>query len=162
MRCWERLDTLLSTAAHCLIEKQTVFSDIVEHPRPFWRRIWEGRLRTVKYILPALISAWSKDQNPASDSLVWMMNWQITLTYGKTCDWDNRNPLPCHALLFCLQVLVPCRNLFPGKKNPSLTDLMLMHRVWFPERWFWWYLSMNRGLEESPGTKLPRLNCFPV
>lgn len=121
MRCWERLDTLLSTAAHCLIEKQTVFSDIVEHPRPFWRRIWEGRLRTVKYILPALISAWSKDQNPASDSLVWMMNWQITLTYGKTCDWDNRNPLPCHALLFCLQVLVPCRNLFPGKKK-SLSD----------------------------------------
>lgn len=73
----------------------------------------------MKYILPALLSACSKDQNPASDSLVWMMNWQITLSHGKICGWDKRNPLPCHPLLFCLQGLVPCRNLFPRKKSFS-------------------------------------------
>lgn len=74
----------------------------------------------MKYILPALISACSKDQNPTGGSSVQMMNWQITFVPGKMCGWENRSPLPCRALLFCLQALVSCRNLFPGKiRQPS-------------------------------------------
>lgn len=110
-------------------------SDLVKHPRLFWTGIWEGRLSTVKYTLPALISAWSKDQNPASDGLVWMMSWQITLTHGKMCDCNNINLLPCCALVLLASAWTLQKSLSWKKKSlsdrPDADALCLIPRELF-------------------------------
>lgn len=75
----------------------------------------------MKYILPALISACSKDQNPASDSLVWMMNRQIT--HVEKCV-TGITEIPSLVMLSCFacKCLYPAEISFLEKKKKSLSD----------------------------------------
>lgn len=75
------------------------------------------------------------------------------------CDWDNRNPLPCHAPLFSLY---PAEISFLEKK-PSLSDRPNVDAsCLIPRELVLVVFEHEQRIRGSPGIKLPQLNCFPV